>query len=162
MSDSPTPSDAKEKYERPPPKRPPPNGIAFTRILARNLDRAQAFYSSVFGWRFMDPAPGFPRIFFTGGEVMGGLHLLSPSPAATDDGASAGEEQGKGKDGDNVKVKQRVVDYIMVSDVDETLRKVVENGGTVTMNKFTEGDHTELAEFEFDGVVHGVLKWLKF
>lgn len=156
MSDSSTPSDAKTKY-----KRPPPNGIAFTRILARDLDRAQAFYSSVFGWHFIDPAPGFPRIFFTGGEVMGGLHLLSPSPPATDDDASAGEE-GKGKDEDNVKVKQRVVDYIMVSDVDETLRKVVENGGTVTVEKFTEGNHTELAEFEFDGVVHGVLKWLKF
>jgi predicted enzyme related to lactoylglutathione lyase len=54
-----------------------------------------------------------------------------------------------------------VVDYIVVSDVDETLKKAIENGGKVTRDKFTEGDHTELAEFEFEGVVHGVLRWLK-
>ncbi|OIW25596.1 hypothetical protein CONLIGDRAFT_499979 [Coniochaeta ligniaria NRRL 30616] len=141
MPDSVTPSTA--KYNK-----PPPNGIAFTRILVRDFDGAQSFYASVFGWRFMDPQPNFPRIFFTGGEVMGGLHLLS-SPA---DDSAGGEKEG---------VKQRVVDYIMVSDVDETLKKVIENGGTVTKEKFTEGDHTELAEFEFEGVVHGVLRWLK-
>lgn len=143
MSDPVTPSTAKYNH-------PPANGIAFTRILVRDLDRAQSFYSSVFGWRFMEPQPNFPRIFFTGGEVMGGLHLLSP-----DSDASSGAGQTRNGAG------QRVVDYIMVADVDETLNKVVENGGTVTKDKFTEGDHTELAEFEFEGVVHGVLRWLK-
>ncbi|KAB5527945.1 hypothetical protein GE09DRAFT_1228851 [Coniochaeta sp. 2T2.1] len=114
------------------------------RIFARDLDRSQAFYSAVFGWRFMEPQPNFPRIFFTGGEVMGGLHLHDHAGSDTDSG------------------RQRVVNFVLVDDVDETLEKVRRNGGRVLVEKFTEGDHTELAEFEFEGVVMGVLRWLKY
>jgi predicted enzyme related to lactoylglutathione lyase len=119
--------------------------------VVHNLDRSQEFYSAIFGWRFMEPQPNFPRIFFTGGEVMGGLH-----PRSSSDTGDVAEEGQK----DEAHRKQRVVNYILVDDVDEVLRKVKANGGIVVKDKFTEGNHSELAEFEFEGVVTGVLRWL--
>ncbi|KAB5585084.1 hypothetical protein GE09DRAFT_1069309 [Coniochaeta sp. 2T2.1] len=132
---------------------PPTNSPAFMRISVRDLDRSQAFYSAVFGWRFMQPQPNFPRIFFTGGEVMGGLHLHNHAGIDTDSGDGA--EDGTSRQ------RQTVVNFVLVDDVEETLEKARQNGGRVLVEKFTEGDHTELAEFEFEGVVMGVLRWLK-
>jgi predicted enzyme related to lactoylglutathione lyase len=129
--------------ERPAYKGPAYNCVAFTRIAVQDKDRAQAFFEAVFGWNFMKAQPNFPRIFFTGGEVMGGLHQASST--------AANEEQ-----------SGSVVNYILVEDVDATLTKVVEAGGKVHKAKFMEGDHSELAEFiDTEGNLHGLLHWVK-
>jgi predicted enzyme related to lactoylglutathione lyase len=51
--------------------------------------------------------------------------------------------------------------YILVDNIDATLEKVVEAGGTVEKAKFEEGGHTEMALFkDTEGNLGGVLHWL--
>jgi predicted enzyme related to lactoylglutathione lyase len=139
MSSSEGTSSAKHQY-----KHPPVNCVAFTRIMVDDLDRAQAFFSSVFGWHFLYAPSEGPRVCTTGGDVMSGLHLRQPS----------GTQESFKNPG--------VVNYVMVDDVDATLKRLVEAGGKITKEKWTEGGHTELAEFEdTEGNLHGVLHWLK-
>ena len=73
---------------------------------------------------------------------MGALHL-KPVLAAGEGGRSG------------------VVNYIKVRNIDDTIARVVGAGGKLLKAKWTEGNHTELAEFEdTEGNVHGLLHWL--
>jgi len=57
--------------------------------------------------------------------------------------------------------KPGVVNYIKVQNIDNIIAKIVEAGGKVVKAKWTEGNHTELAEFEdTEGNLHGLLHWL--
>ena len=57
--------------------------------------------------------------------------------------------------------KPGVVNYIKVQNIDDIIAKIVEAGGKVVKAKWTEGNHTELAEFEdTEGNLHGLLHWL--
>jgi len=121
-------------------KPPGDNCFAFTVIRVNDLDRAQQFFTNVFGWKFRTPGP---RIFMTGGEVMGTLSLKPVSAAGENDG------------------KPGVVNYIKARNIDAIIAKIVEAGGKVVKAKWTEGNHTELAEFEdTEGNLHGLLHWL--
>ncbi|KIO24624.1 hypothetical protein M407DRAFT_244374, partial [Tulasnella calospora MUT 4182] len=54
-----------------------------------------------------------------------------------------------------------VLNYIKVAGVDETLKKVVEAGGKVVEEKWTEGNHTDMGTFEdTEGNLVGLLHWL--
>ena len=85
-------------------------------IPADDPDRAKAFYSGLFEWRFSDPIPGFDgyHLFITpvGPEGMGGAI---------------------GKRGENAPEKLRT--YVHVDSVDASLRKVTELGGTIVEPK---------------------------
>jgi len=123
-------------------KPPGDNCFAFTVIHVSDLDRAQKFFTDVFGWKFRTPGP---RIFMTGGDVMGTLSL-KPVPAAGEDRKPHGHG---------------AVNYIKVQNIDDSIAKLVEAGGKVVKAKWTEGNHTELAEFEdTEGNLHGLLHWL--
>jgi uncharacterized protein len=120
-------------------EQPSDNCVAFMRISTADLARAQKFYSEVFDWTFQDPAylPTI-RVFKTGGQVMGALHQR-------DDAGSK---------------PSPIVNYIKVADVDETLKKAVAAGGKVVKEKFNEGGHSDLAEFEdTEGNTLGLLHW---
>lgn len=67
---------------------------------------------------------------------------------------SDNNDEGQLKDGG-------IVVYIQVEDVEEILKKVVENGGKVKEGRRVEGGHTEMGSFwDTEGNVVGVLKWL--
>jgi uncharacterized protein len=124
-------------------KRPSPGAFAFTTIPAHDIPRAQKFYASAFNWIFW-AAPGGVTIFNNGGEVMGRIRSASEG--------TAGGEKG-GKDG--------IVLYVLVEDVDETVKKIGEAGGEIVKAKWVEGNHTEMAEFrDTEGNRMGVLRWL--
>jgi uncharacterized protein len=121
--------------------KPADNCVAFMRIAVKDLDRAQRFYSSVFGWVFQEESYQTNiRMFKTGGQVMGGLHKR-------DDDAGA--------------KPAAILNYIKVADVAHTLTKVVEAGGKVVEEMWTEGNHTDMGQFEdTEGNVIGLLHWL--
>lgn len=80
--------------------------------MVDDIAKAKQFYGSVFGWRFDDQKfPGY-TIIDTGGGLEGGLMAKPPgSPAAA------------------------LNNYFEVEDASQTLRKVVEVGGTVIVPK---------------------------
>ncbi|HEU4726820.1 MAG TPA: VOC family protein [Kofleriaceae bacterium] len=80
--------------------------------MVNDIAKAKQFYARVFGWRFDDTRfPGY-TIIDTGGEPAGGMMARPPSsPAAA------------------------LNNYFEVDDAGETLRKVVEAGGTVIVPK---------------------------
>ena len=107
--------------------KPPVDGcFAFIVIYAIDLDRAQKFFTDVFGWKFRSPGP---RILMTGGDIMGALHLKPVS--TTSKGGKAG-----------------VINYLKVQNIDDSITKIVAAGGKPLKAKRVEGNHTELAEFE--------------
>lgn len=86
------------------------NPICHWELMVDDVAKAKQFYGSVFGWRFDDKKfPGY-TIIDTGPGIGGGLMTKPPgSPAAT------------------------LNTYFEVDDASETLRAVVEPGGTVIM-----------------------------
>ncbi|KAH6665158.1 Glyoxalase/Bleomycin resistance protein/Dihydroxybiphenyl dioxygenase [Halenospora varia] len=141
---------ASEATPEPTPKRIPPaiNSPAWFRIPASDVARAQAFYSTIFGWNFSMPNPAYPSnkfMAFTipGAGMMGGIAL-------DEDTVETRLARGGG-----------VMIYLKVEDVGKTLEKVVENGGKVAQERIIEGGHTELASFrDTEGNLMGVLRWL--
>jgi predicted enzyme related to lactoylglutathione lyase len=115
------------------------------------VPRAQKFYETVFGWKFMDHqdrgyAPDKLSIFRVPGlpTLMGGIGKVEG------EGKVKGEREGEG-----------VLIYLMVESVKECLVRVEKEGGTVSKGMWVEGDHTELGEFrDTEGNLVGVLKWL--
>lgn len=87
-----------------------PNPICHWELMVNDLDKAKRFYGGVFRWSFDDAKyPGYTLID-TGEGVGGGMMQRPPSaPAAA------------------------LNTYFAVDDVDKTLRRVVESGGTVVM-----------------------------
>ncbi|KIO24620.1 hypothetical protein M407DRAFT_25960 [Tulasnella calospora MUT 4182] len=120
--------------------KPADNCVAFMRISVSDIDRAEKFYSTVFGWVFQSKRyQSTISVFKTGGQVMGSLHEHK------DAGTKA----------------PAVLNYIKVASVEETLKKVVEAGGKVVEEKWTEGNHTDMGTFEdTEGNLVGLLHWL--
>lgn len=88
------------------------NPLCHWELMVNDIAKAKQFYGSVFGWRFDDK--GFPgyTIIDTGGSLAGGMMAKPPgSPVAA------------------------LNDYFEVDDVSQTLRTVVEAGGTVIVPK---------------------------
>jgi uncharacterized protein len=93
-----------------------PGGISYLLIPADDPPRSAAFYEAVFGWAVKsDPKRSS---FGDGtGHVIG--HLVADVPVAGDAG---------------------VRPYVFVESVDETLEKVVAQGGEVVEPPYPEGD----------------------
>lgn len=93
------------------------NPLCHWELMVNDVTRAKQFYGAVFKWRFDDEKfPGY-TIIDTGGGVDGGMMAKPPgSPVAA------------------------LNDYFEVADVGQTLRTVVEAGGTVVVPK-TEIPH---------------------
>ncbi|CZR52691.1 uncharacterized protein PAC_02568 [Phialocephala subalpina] len=116
--------------------KPSPNSPAWLNIPCFSVPRAREFYASVFGWSFFSP-PGtssesFHPFKITDSVVMGAL--------MKSDDAEGVRGTEKGKEGG-------IVVYLMVEDVNATLKRVVEKGGKVKQGKRVEGEHTELGSF---------------
>jgi uncharacterized protein len=91
-------------------------GISYLRIPAADPQRSAAFYAAVFGWSVRtdrdDPA------FEDGtGHVIG--HFAADQPVAGEAGLRP---------------------YVFVEDLDETLARVVDNGGEIVTSPYLEGD----------------------
>jgi uncharacterized protein len=91
-------------------------GISYLRIPASEPRRSAAFYEAVFGWR-VDADRDDPSFEDGTGHVIG--HLVADLPVAGEAG---------------------VLPYVFVERVDETLEKVVTQGGKVVRLPYPEGD----------------------
>lgn len=91
-------------------------GISYLRIPAPEPRRSAAFYEAVFGWS-VDAERDSPRFEDGTGHVIG--HLMVDLPVAGEAG---------------------VLPYVFVERVDETLEKVVAQGGTVVTPPYPEGN----------------------
>jgi predicted enzyme related to lactoylglutathione lyase len=107
-------------------------GISYLRVPAADPQRSAAFYAAVFGWSVRtdreDPA------FEDGtGHVIG--HFVADQPVAGDAGLRP---------------------YVFVEDLDETLARVVDNGGEIATPPYLEGDLRVAAFRDPAGNVVGV------
>ncbi len=91
-------------------------GISYLRIPASEPRHSAAFYEAVFGWR-VDADREDPSFEDGTGHVIG--HLVADLPVAGEAG---------------------VRPYVFVERVDETLEKVVSQGGEVVGQPYPEGD----------------------
>jgi uncharacterized protein len=91
-------------------------GISYLRIPASEPRRSAAFYEAVFGWR-VDADRDDPSFEDGTGHVIG--HLVADLPVAGEAG---------------------VLPYVFVERVDETLEKVVTQGGEIVRQPYPEGD----------------------
>jgi predicted enzyme related to lactoylglutathione lyase len=109
-----------------------PGGIAYLRVPAGEPHRAAAFYAAVFGWS-VDADRDNPRFEDGTGHVIG--HFMADLPAAGEAG---------------------VLPYVFVEDVDETLEKVVAQGGEIVIQPYPEGNLRVATFRDPDGNVIGV------
>ncbi len=97
------------------------NTISYFEIHVDDIPRAVQFYTNVFGWRFErdDTIPEeYWRIFSDG--IMGGLlKRHAPAPVGGEYGRNA------------------FVNLMMVENFDATEKKIVEQGGRVTLARFS-------------------------
>lgn len=105
------------------------NPVAHFEIPADDVDRAKAFYETTFGWNI--EKYDMPENSSTNGEPYYGVRTVE-----------VGEDnKPKEPGGINGGIMKRMspdqpfMNYITVSSIEETLEKVKENGGTVTMEK---------------------------
>jgi uncharacterized protein len=91
-------------------------GISYLRIPSGEPRRSAAFYETVFGWR-VDADRDDPSFEDATGHVIG--HFVADLPVAGDAG---------------------ILPYVFVEQVDETLQKVVSQGGEVVTPPYPEGD----------------------
>jgi hypothetical protein len=91
-------------------------GVSYLRIPAEDPRRSAAFYGAVFGWSLRGD-PEDPSFEDGTGHVIG--HFMADLPVAGEAG---------------------VQPYIFVERVDETLDRVVANGGEVVTEPSPEGD----------------------
>jgi uncharacterized protein len=91
-------------------------GISYLRVPAAEPRRSAAFYEAVFGWR-VDADRDDPSFEDGTGHVIG--HFMADLPVAGEAG---------------------VLPYVFVERVDETLEKVVAQGGEVVTPPYPEGD----------------------
>lgn len=90
-------------------------GISYLRVPASDPRRSAAFYADVFGWT-VDADRDDPSFADGTGHVIG--HFMADVPVAGEAG---------------------VLPYVFVEQVDETLEKVVANGGDVVTPPYPEG-----------------------
>jgi uncharacterized protein len=91
-------------------------GVSYLRIPAEDPHETAAFYRSIFGWK-VDMDREDPSFEDGTGHVIG--HFRADDPVAGEAG---------------------VRPYIYVEDVDETLKKVAANGGSMVTYPYAEGD----------------------
>jgi uncharacterized protein len=91
-------------------------GITYLRVPASEPRRSAAFYEAVFGWT-VDADRDDPSFEDGTGHVIG--HFMADLPVAGEAG---------------------VLPYVFVERVDETLEKVVAQGGEVVAQPYPEGD----------------------
>jgi predicted enzyme related to lactoylglutathione lyase len=87
-------------------------------IPAPGLQKAKSFYEAIFGWRVQAGVPGPDYWFFESGNV-GGAFQGNRKPAAGS-----------------------VVLFIQVDDLEATLDRIVNHGGTVTQGRGRIGEAT--------------------
>ena len=85
-------------------------------IPVENQERAQAFYTSLFGWKFTQMPGPDPYFLIETNDLKG----------------QPGTGGGMGKRTDS---NQRILNYIGVSSIDESIQKVKESGGKVQQGK---------------------------
>ena|SRR5438477_2143630 len=109
-----------------------PAGVSYLRIPAKDPHRAAEFYRRLFGWAVdtMRPDPSFED---GTGHVIG--HFVP--------GAEAAGEAG-------------IRPYVYVDSVDETLERIVADGGEVVQPAYREGDLTVATFRDPEGNVMGV------
>jgi uncharacterized protein len=93
-----------------------PGGISYLRVPATDPHRSAAFYERVFGWT-VDADRDDPSFEDGSGHVIG--HFMADRPVARAGG---------------------VLPYVFVERVDETLEKVVAEGGEVVTPPYAEGE----------------------
>jgi uncharacterized protein len=93
-----------------------PGGISYLRIPASEPGRSAAFYEAVFGWT-VNADPEDPSFEDGTGHVIG--HFRADQPPAEDAG---------------------VRPYVFVERVDETLQKVLAEGGEIVTEPYPEGN----------------------
>ncbi|KAF2837565.1 hypothetical protein M501DRAFT_937612 [Patellaria atrata CBS 101060] len=137
-------------------QKPPPGTPVFVTMPVRDLPRAQRFYYTVFGWRYLaHPSDPERVIYFTPGSIMGSLVLVKDSSNTTQSIATLKEDIERGV------TRTGPCEYVLVEDVEETVKKIMEAGGMMERERFVVGDHTEMAFYrDTEGNVGGVLKWL--
>ena len=91
-------------------------GISYLRIPGRDLQAAGRFYAAVFGWK-VDLDRDEPSFEDGTGHVIG--HFVAGQAPAAEDG---------------------VRPYVFVESVDDSLARVVENGGAVLDSPYPEGN----------------------
>ena len=91
-------------------------GISYLRVPASEPRRSAAFYEAVFGWR-VDADRKVPSLEDGSGHVIG--HFMADLPVAGEAG---------------------VLPYVFVDRVDETLEKVIAQGGEVVSPPYPEGN----------------------
>src|SRR3954468_23010581 len=94
--------------------KPKPNAYCFTTIPVHDLARAKSFYATAFDWVFRPIPSDTIAVFHTPGELMGALHIKMGEAARTAT--------------DTEHPEFRAVNYVLVEDVDATLKKIVEAG----------------------------------
>src|SRR5215471_14825403 len=85
-------------------------------IPAPDLEKAKSFYEQIFGWRVEAHKPGAKYWFFESGNVGGGF------------------------DGNSVPAARSVVLVMRVDDMQTTLRRIVELGGTIKQDRSRIGE----------------------
>jgi len=93
-----------------------PAGISYLRVPATDPQTSAAFYRAVFGWT-VDAARAEPSFEDGSGHVIG--HLVADAVVAGEAG---------------------VRPYVYVESVDDTLRRVGEQGGALVEPPYREGD----------------------
>ncbi len=102
-------------------------------INTDDVDATQAFYGSVFGWKFREYGPpGFVQILDASGEAPMGA--IQERRQLLEDGPTRGFECTFG-----------------VDDIDQTREKVLAAGGKILMEKFTIANVGHLIAFEDPG-----------
>jgi predicted enzyme related to lactoylglutathione lyase len=95
------------------------NSVIYFEIQADDPERAEAFYTAVFGWKFArDPALPIPYWRISTEGINGGLLKRPAPPPPPMSGTNA------------------YVNSMQVSNFDETAQKILNNGGRVALPKF--------------------------
>lgn len=113
-----------------------PNQLCHFELMTNDPERCKAFYGTVFDWQFEDESmPGYTLVN-TGGEPSGGIF---PKPA----------------DAPGVCVNV----YFHVDDIDRTIEKVTDNGGTVIVQKTAIPNVGHFAMIsDPEGIVFGIMQ----
>jgi uncharacterized protein len=113
-----------------------PGKIAYVQIPSTDVDRSSAFYESIFGWN---------------------LRRRSDGEIAFDDGV--GEVSGTWVTDRPPMSEAGLLLYVMVDSVEESLRRIVDEGGEVVTPLTPQGEGEAFATFrDPDGNVLGVFQ----
>ncbi len=130
------------------------NRVVHFEIHARDLDKMQKFYKSVFGWNIIDLGPqmGDYRTIDTGKDESGALWT----------GINGGITPRRGEGPKGGEPVNAFVCTIEVEDIDKTLDKIHEAGGTVALDKMDVPGVGILAyRKDPEGNIFGVLQPVK-